>query len=91
MINGEHGLIRDGTRIFIIDNVMPAHRALSPSQERLITTADLQMWTMVNALERRKEDWVEPMRKADERLEVVRFLQPEGSVYSAIAVTFRQK
>jgi hypothetical protein len=91
LINGKDGLMKDGTRIIIQDNVMPPKGAIPPPMERLITTADLQMWTAINALERTKEDWIELLKKADERLEAVAFVKPEGSSATAIEVVFHHK
>ncbi len=91
LINGEHGLMRDGTRIIVQDNIMPEKDVRPPPLERLITTADLQMWTAVNALERRKEDWIELFKMVDERLVPVAFVQPEGCSDTIIEVIFRHK
>jgi 6-hydroxytryprostatin B O-methyltransferase len=91
LVEGEHGTIKDGTRIIVGDNLMPTRGDIPTPIERLITSADLQMWTAVNALERRKEDWVDLFKQADERLDVVAFVQPEGSSDVIIEVVFRQK
>ena len=91
LINGKHGLMKDGARIIVVDNIMPPTGALPTPLERLITTADLEMWTALNASERTKEDWTELFKKADERLEPVAFVQPEGSTTTVIEVVFRHK
>ena len=91
LIDSEKGLMENGTRIIIQDNIMPERGVRPPPLERLITTADLQMWTAVNALERRKEDWIELFSMVDERLEVVAFVQPEGCSDTIIEVIFRHK
>ena len=88
---GKEGLMKDGTRIIVQDNVMPPTGVVTPPLERLITTADLQMWTAINALERTKEDWMELFKKADKRLEPVAFVKPEGSSLTAIEVIFHSK
>ncbi|OAP58310.1 hypothetical protein AYL99_07400 [Fonsecaea erecta] len=90
LINGVGGNMKDGARIIISDNVMPPIGAAPPPLERLTTTADLQMWTVFNSLERRREDWIELFKKADERLEAVAFLQPKGSSDTVIEVVFHK-
>ncbi|KAJ9608228.1 hypothetical protein H2200_007216 [Cladophialophora chaetospira] len=88
LITGEHGVMKDGTRIVVADNVMPLKGTVPTPIERLTTTADLQMWTVLNALERRKEDWIELFKQVDERLDPVAFFQPEGSSDTVIEVVF---
>ncbi|EXJ72770.1 uncharacterized protein A1O5_03917 [Cladophialophora psammophila CBS 110553] len=91
LINGPGGTMKDGARIIVSDNVMPPMGVIPPPLERLTTTADLQMWTVTNALERRKDDWIDLFKQADERLETVAFVQPEGSSDTVIEVVFHDK
>ncbi|OQU97665.1 hypothetical protein CLAIMM_03560 [Cladophialophora immunda] len=91
LINGTCGTMKDGARIIVSDNVMPPIGVAPPPLERLTTTADLQMWTVMNALERGKDDWVELFTRADERLETVAFVKPEGSSDTVIEVVFHEK
>jgi 6-hydroxytryprostatin B O-methyltransferase len=44
------------------------------------------MMAAFNAKERRKEDWINLFREADERLVVKQFLQPRGSALTLIEV-----
>ncbi|KIY00481.1 uncharacterized protein Z520_04166 [Fonsecaea multimorphosa CBS 102226] len=91
LINGLGGTMKNGARIIVSDNVMPPVGVSPPPIERLTTTADLQMWTVCNALERRKEDWIELFKEVDDRLETVAFVQPEGSSDTVIEVVFHDK
>lgn len=91
IINSEDGLIKDGTRIIIVDSVFPPAGTLPQPLERLITSLDLQMWCSLNARERTKEAWLELYKAADERLEVKAFVQPEGSADTIMELVFRQR
>ncbi|OCT53374.1 putative O-methyltransferase [Cladophialophora carrionii] len=91
IINSREGLIKDGARLIVVDNVMQPRDALPVPVERLITTADLQMWTALNALERSKEDWIDLFRQADKRLDPVAFVQPAGSSETVIEIVFRHE
>jgi 6-hydroxytryprostatin B O-methyltransferase len=90
LINGKDGLLKDGTRIIIVDNVLPAPGFAPVPIERITTSADLQMWVACNSLERRKEDWILLFKETDERLDPVAFVNA-GGTDTAMELVFRHK
>lgn len=49
---------------------------------------DLAMLELHNAKERDRDDWIELFRSADERFEVVKIYQPEGSRLGLIEIVW---
>lgn len=78
--------MKRGSRIIVMDGVMPEPGETSNFVLRMNTSMDLQMMAAFNAKERRKEDWINLFREADKRLVVKQFLQPRGSALTLIEV-----
>lgn len=77
-----------GSRILIMDTVLPRPGSLASAQERLLRVRDMTMLQAFNSLERDLEDWKDILAAADPRLALVNVVQPTGSVMSAIEVVF---
>lgn len=80
--------LNKGSRILIMDTVLPRPGALASAQERLLRVRDMTMLQAFNSLERDLEDWKEILAAADPRLALVSVVQPTGSVMSVIEVVF---
>jgi 6-hydroxytryprostatin B O-methyltransferase len=79
--------LNKGSRILIMDSVLPKPGSLPSTQERLLRARDMTMMQAFNSLERDLEDWKELLRAADERLKMVNVVQPLGSVMSVMELT----
>lgn len=82
--------MKDGSRIILMDYVMPPRGALPLTLERVITGLDLTMMGLLNSKERSREEWIELFSKVDKRLEVKAFRQPPGSAATLIEVVFHE-
>jgi hypothetical protein len=82
--------MKDGSRIIVMDYVMPPRGTVPLVLERLLTGLDLSMMGLLNSKERSRDEWIELFAKADERLEVKAFRQPPGSAATLIEVVFRE-
>lgn len=84
--------IRTGTRILICENVAPSPfnaqetSVLPMTVQRLISSADLQMLTLYNNLERGMEQWSALIKEADERLEIRNVFTLPGALRSILEV-----
>ena len=78
--------LNKGSRILIMDTVLPRPGALPSTQERLLRARDMTMLQAFNSLERDLEDWEHIFSATDPRLSIVRVVQPAGSVMSLIEV-----
>ena len=77
------------SRIVIVEAVVPQPGSAPKAMEKLLTSVDLQMMTVLNARERTRQDWIDLIQKADKRLVVTSVIQPPGSVPSVIEVTLQ--
>ena len=75
-----------GSRIIIMDMVLPEAGVLPSAVERLLRTEDVTMLSMFNSSERDFQDWFEILKAADERLNVVHSTTPKGSAMSLMEV-----
>jgi 6-hydroxytryprostatin B O-methyltransferase len=82
--------MKKGSRIIVMDGVMPEVGEISNFVLRMNTSMDLQMMAAFNAKERRKEDWTKLFHEADKRLTVKGFQQPPGSALSLIEVVLEE-
>lgn len=73
--------MKEGSRIFIMDMVLPAPGSGSPTLEAALRQKDLTMRQVLHARERELEDWRTLVTEADARLRIVAVRQPEGSQY----------
>ena len=72
---------KEGSRILIMDMVLPAPRTGSATLEAALRQKDLTMRQVLHAHEREVEDWHALVTKVDTRLRIVSIRQPEGSQY----------
>jgi len=78
--------LKPGSRLLIMDSVLPLPGSIPASQERLLRVRDLTMLQAFNSQERDLEAWEELLAAADERLKLVNVVQPFGSAMSVIEV-----
>ncbi|KAM5343387.1 hypothetical protein ACJ41O_011924 [Fusarium nematophilum] len=76
--------LKGGSRILIMDTVLPVPGSIPAAKERLLRVRDLTMMQVFNSLERGIEDWKAIFAKADSRLEVKSVSHPPGSNLSLI-------
>ena len=79
--------MKEGSRIVVMDMVLPVPGTGSRTLEAALRQKDLMMRQVLNAREREVEDWNKLMREVDERLRVVAIRRPEGSQHSIIEIS----
>lgn len=82
--------LQKGSRIIIMDGVMPEPNVLPKSEERIMRIMDLEMMTTFNAKERERADWEALFNAADARLKLKGVVRPEGSAQSVMEVVFEE-
>jgi 6-hydroxytryprostatin B O-methyltransferase len=82
--------MRPGSRILIMDAVLPPAGDWPTILERGARAADLQMGLLFNAKERDIEQWKELFSAADPRLEIRSVTSPPRSLMSIIEVGFAE-
>ncbi|KAI9727413.1 MAG: hypothetical protein M1834_008419 [Cirrosporium novae-zelandiae] len=82
--------MKKGTRIIVMDGVMPPPNTIPKSEERLTRIMDLEMMTTFNSREREVEDWAAIFAKADPRLKLRNTIRPPGSINSVMEVVFEE-
>ncbi|KAL9079180.1 MAG: hypothetical protein Q9157_001931 [Trypethelium eluteriae] len=80
-------VMKEGSRIVIMDMVLPRPGTSSIALEAALRQKDLTMRQVVNAKEREVEDWQALVRKVDEGLRIVAIRHPEGSQHSIIEIS----
>jgi 6-hydroxytryprostatin B O-methyltransferase len=75
-----------GSRILIMDSVMPEVGEVPMSVFQLNTSMDLQMMCALNAKERTRRDWEALVKRTDHRLRIVDVRVPKGSADGIIEV-----
>ncbi|KAJ5345345.1 hypothetical protein N7452_003349 [Penicillium brevicompactum] len=78
--------LRRGSRIVIMDSVLPRAGSMAPTKERLLRVRDLTMLQVFNSCERDLDDWNQVLNLADQRLRVVDVTQPRGSVMALLTI-----
>lgn len=73
--------MKEGSRILIMDMVLPAQGTCSPTLEAALRQKDLMMRQVLRAHEREVEDWQELVAKTGGRLRIVAIRQLESSQY----------
>lgn len=79
--------MKEGSRIVIMDMVLPTPGTSSQTFEAALRQKDLMMRQVLNAKEREVEDWHALIRAVDERLQIVAIRRPEGSQQSIIEIS----
>jgi hypothetical protein len=80
--------LRTGSRIVIMDAIVPEPGTLGKLGERRITSSDLVMKALFNARERTEGEWRSLIRQVDPkcRMKVAEVLQPKGSQLGFVVV-----
>ncbi|CEO58344.1 hypothetical protein PMG11_03074 [Penicillium brasilianum] len=79
--------MRRGSRIVIMDSVLPRPGSIASTKERLLRVRDLTMLQVFNSCERDLDDWIHLLSLADKRLRLTDVAQPRGSVMSLLTVS----
>lgn len=79
-------VMEKGSKIVIMDGIMPEIGEVGNGIDRIMASVDLQMMVELNAKERTKGDWERLMASADKRLRVKAFRLPPGSAATLIEV-----
>ncbi|KAF3403574.1 O-methyltransferase bik3 [Penicillium rolfsii] len=82
--------MRRGSRIVIMDSVLPRPGSIASTKERLLRVRDLTMLQVFNSCERDLDDWTQLLSLADKRLRLTDVAQPRGSVMSLLTVTLNE-
>lgn len=83
-------VMKEGSRIVIMDMVLPTPGTTSQTLEAALRQKDLMMRQVLNAKEREVEDWHALIHRVDERLEIVAIRRPEGSQHSIIEIMYKR-
>ncbi len=80
--------LKPGSRVILMDGVLPPRGSVPLQFERMVTALDLQMLIALNARERSVEDWKALFKEADERFQFRGMRQPPGSAAALIEFAF---
>jgi hypothetical protein len=80
--------MKTGSRIVIVETVVPPNYAAPLPVAKMVSALDLQMLAMCSSKERTGEEWAGLVKKADERLTVTNITLPPGSPFALIEVGF---
>ena len=80
-------VMKEGSRIVIMDMVLPLPGTSSQTLEAALRQKDLMMRQVLNAKEREVEDWQALIRSVDEGLQIVAIRRCEGSQHSIIEIS----
>lgn len=83
--------LRNGSRVVVMDGVMPEANVLPKSEERIMRIMDLEMMTTFNAKERERADWEALFAAADRRLKLEKVIRPVASAQSIMEVRFEER
>lgn len=81
---------KPGSRLLIMDTVLPAPGSVPVSVERIVRVRDLTMMQAFNSKERELTDWKELLAKVDQRLKLLKVVQPWGSAMSVLEVVLEE-
>ncbi|KAI9707017.1 MAG: hypothetical protein M1820_004605 [Bogoriella megaspora] len=79
-------VMKEGSRILIMDMVLPSPGTTSSTFEAALRQKDLMMRQVLNAKEREVEDWHMLVEKVDKDLRVMSIRRPQGSQHSIIEI-----
>ena len=80
--------MKTGSRIVIMDQVLPPVGGFPRPIEEFMRAQDMQMMTLTNAKERDYEQWVDLVKRTDSRLKLKNVVTPPGSAMSLIEIVF---
>ena len=79
-------VLKEGSRIIIMDMVLPTPGTSSQTLEAALRQKDLMMRQVLKAKEREVEDWQALIHSVDEKLQIVAIRRPEGSQHSIMEI-----
>ena len=82
------GAMGPGSRIIIMDSVLPRSGSMPSAQERTLRARDMVMLEAFNSLERDEEDWKRLLATADQGLTLRGVHSPKHSVLSLLDVVY---
>ncbi|KAF2814831.1 putative O-methyltransferase [Mytilinidion resinicola] len=82
-------VMKTGSRVILMEFIVPARGAVPDSVGRFISAIDLQMMTLCNSKERTPEDWTKVVKETDERFDIKAFVQPPGSAAGLIEIVWK--
>lgn len=75
-----------GSRLLIMDTILPTPGTVPVAEERLARARDLTVMQAFNAKERHLEDWQAVLKQADPRLRLEKICRPPGSIMGLLVV-----
>jgi hypothetical protein len=81
--------LKKGSRILIMEHIVPEPGMLTPFQERPIRHFDMVMKELFNAKERSENDWRKLLASSDDRFNVVEIKSPIGSQLGIVVVEWQ--
>jgi hypothetical protein len=81
--------LKKGSRVLMMEHIVPEPGLLRPFQARPIRQFDIVMKELFNAKERSENDWRKLLASADERFNVVDIITPLGSQLGIVVVEWR--
>ena len=82
------GAMGSGSRLIIMDSVLPRPGSMPSAQERMLRARDMTMLEAFNSLERDEQDWRRVLAAADQGLRLRGFQAPTGSALSLLDVVY---
>lgn len=82
------GAMGSGSRLVIMDSVLPRPGSMSSTQERMLRARDMTMLEAFNSLERDEEDWRRLLATVDQGLTLRSIKEPRGSALSLLDVVY---
>jgi O-methyltransferase domain len=82
--------LKDGSRVIVIEHVLPPPGVGPPHVERMMVGADMQMMALLNAKERMADQWAELFFRVDKRFTLNGAVQPSGSAATVMDFLFKE-
>lgn len=79
-----------GSRLIIMDSVLPRSGSIPSAQERMLRVRDMTMLEAFNSFERDEEDWRRLLVTADRGLTLRDIKEPKGSTLSLLEVVYNE-
>ncbi|KAB8218550.1 S-adenosyl-L-methionine-dependent methyltransferase [Aspergillus novoparasiticus] len=80
--------LKKGSRIVIMDIVLPTPGTIPTVQEGLLRARDLTMLQSFNSTERDITEWTALVKKADPNLQIINIVQPVGSIMAVLEIVW---
>lgn len=82
------GAMSSGSRLVIMDSVLPRPGSMPSAQERMLRARDMTMLEAFNSLERDEEDWRRLLATADRGMTLRSIQEPTHSVLSLLDIVY---